>query len=511
MGRIAALARLSRLARRTGIPASELAGIGRSRRRFIQSGGVAIAAAGLASCVSTPRRGPSSTAPRVVIVGAGIAGLHCAHKLGDAADVVIYEAADRTGGRIFTKTDLLNAGQTVELGGSFIDSGHEDMLALCREFKLELLDMCEDSGLIDTGYCFGGRHYSDREVLDSLEPFVERMEKDAAWLEKDWSTLQSDRVVRDLDNTSIAQYVGDIGVSGWLKELLEVAFVTEYGLDADDQSCFNMLCLIGLDTSKDRWEAFGESDERYKVRGGNQRVVDALAHGQQDRVLTAHRLVRVRETGAGFDLAFDSHGKTVDVQTDVVVLTVPFSVLRDVELDVKLPASKRRAIDALGYGTNAKLLVGTDSRPWRKQGYAGGVFSDTGFQLAWDNARLQDGEGGGITLYSGGKAGIAVGEGTPREQVERLLPGLDAAFPGVQDAWNRRLFRMHWPSHAFTRASYACYRPGQWTTISGHEMEPVGNLYFAGEHCSADFQGYMNGGAETGRRAAEAILASVRR
>jgi monoamine oxidase len=56
------------------------------------------------------------------------------------------------------------------------------------------------------------------------------------------------------------------------------------------------------------------------------------------------------------------------------------------------------------------------------------------------------------------------------------------------------------------KGSYACYKVGQWTTIAGAEIEPVGNLLFAGEHCSFDYQGYMNGGAETGRRAAESII-----
>jgi monoamine oxidase len=160
---------------------------------------------------------------------------------------------------------------------------------------------------------------------------------------------------------------------------------------------------------------------------------------------------------------------------------------------------------------NAKLMLGTSSRPWRDKRYAGGIFSDAGFQLAWDNARLQPGASAGVTLYSGGKQGIAVGEGSPREQVEKLLPGLEKAFPGAEWAYTGKVFRMHWPSHAFTKASYACYRSGQWSTINGHEITPVGNLHFAGEHCSSDFQGYMNGGAETGRVAAEAILAAVRR
>jgi monoamine oxidase len=508
LSNIARLARVARAANRSGIPAAELLDFSRSRRRFLQASAGA-AALSLAACATTPDSEPTTGAkPSVAIVGGGIAGLHCAHvlrKSGITAD--IYEASDRTGGRIWSRTGLFHSGQSVEIGGSFIDSGHKDMFDLCREFKLPLIDMADDAGPTETAYYFGGRHYSDREVLEALQPFVARMTKDAEWLEKDWDALQSDKVVRALDNTGIAAYLSDIGVSGWLKALLEVAFVTEYGLDADEQSCFNMLSLIGLDTSAGRWEAFGESDERYCIKGGNQRVVDSLARRHEDHIRTGWRLARVSGGEDGYTLAFE--GRSREVRADIVVLALPFTLLREVEMKLDLPEEKRLAIAELGYGTNAKLIIGTSARPWRVAGYAGGIFSDEAFQLAWEDSRRQAGEGGAITMYSGGKPGVDVGEGAPNAQVERMLPGLNKAFPGMQEAFNGKSFRMHWPSYAYAKASYACYRPGQWTTIAGHEITPVGNLLFAGEHCSDAWQGFMNGGAETGRMAAEAILAAV--
>ena len=66
--------------------------------------------------------------------------------------------------------------------------------------------------------------------------------------------------------------------------------------------------------------------------------------------------------------------------------------------------------------------------------------------------------------------------------------------------------RFHWPNFPWTNGSYAGYRVGQWTTIGGAEGAPVGRLYFAGEHCSREAQGYMEGGCETGEAAAAAIL-----
>ena len=96
--------------------------------------------------------------------------------------------------------------------------------------------------------------------------------------------------------------------------------------------------------------------------------------------------------------------------------------------------------------------------------------------------------------------------GTDKQQALRLLPGLDRVFPGVQKQWLGTALRAYWPSNPFVRASYAAYRTGQWTGIRGAEGTTVGNLYFAGEHTSLDWQGYMNGGAESGRLVAQALI-----
>lgn len=507
MDRIRLLARLAHVSDRSGIPGGELLDFRLSRRHFLQAGAGGLAAAAFAGCATTQKQPPVGLKPRVAIVGAGIAGLHCAYVLQQGGiDAEVFEASDRIGGRIFTKSDILNAGQTVELGGSFIDSIHKDMLSLCSEFKLELLDMQDDADVAACTYYFGGRHYTDREVLDALKPFVARIRTDAALLETDWAKFTADPVAQNLDNTSIAGYLRALGISGWLLALLEIAFVTEYGLDADRQSVFNMLSLIGLDTSKAHWEAFGESDERYKIKGGNQRVIAELEKRLSKGIITGRQLQGIGKLTTGFELSFSGGKRT---QAEYVVLTLPFTMLRQVDFNFALPPEKRNAIDNLGYGTNAKLLLGMASRPWREQGFGGNIFTDQPFQLGWDNARMQPGKAGGITLYSGGKPGVDLGDGNPRDQAARLLPGLQKAYPGVEDLYNGRHLRMHWPSHKFTLGSYACYRTGQWTSIAGHEIEPAGDLLFAGEHCSDQFQGYMNGGAETGRIAAESILAAV--
>ena len=510
-------------------PIDELIDMARSRRTFIRDASLATAALVLAGCSKpspapqqqqsggTPSPAPAPSNPRggarIAIVGAGMAGLNTAYKLQKAGlTAKIFEGADRTGGRMFTRANLLGEGFTTELGGEFIDSNHEEMLALMQEFNLERIDVRakEAASLKPETYFINGRHYTQAQAARAFVPLAKRIFKDYDAME-DVVDYKHEGGGSAVDRQTLTQYFDKIGASGWLRELLEVAYVTEYGLDADEQSALNFVGLIGTGDLENAKELvlLGESDERYKVRGGNQRVVDELAKRLDSQIQRRHRLEAIKSKGNGFTLTFQKDGGAVDEDADIVVLAIPFTLLREVKMQVEMPDVKKRAIQELGYGTNAKVLVGFKSRVWEKQGYSGATYSDELFQLSWANSFLQPGTEGGITLYSGGKLGLDAGKGTIQEAVQRLMPGFNKAYPGSSAERNGKEARMHWPTFPWTKASYSAYKPGQWTTIAGAEGLPVGNLFFAGEHCSYDFQGYMNGAAQTGADTAKAVMAKV--
>ncbi len=481
-----------------------------SRRTFLKASAAAAGSMLVVPDLFTAFAAEGSSRPRTAIVGAGVAGLNCAYKLRKAGvPVSVFEAAGRSGGRMFTAKDLVAPGLTTEMGGEFIDSNHEEMLALVREFKLGLWDFKDLPGVKDEAFFFNGAHRTEAQVIREFIPLAKK-------IAADYDSLGEEVNYRDhgngqkLDRTSIAEYLDVIGARGWIRDLLEVAYVTEYGLDADEQSALNLILMIGTDTDSG-FEIFGDSDERYTVKGGNQRVVDELAKRLDGVIQMRHRLIALTAKGAGYVLTFDAGGKSVDQTFDSVVLALPFTMLREVDIRVPLPAVKRRAIMELGYGTNAKVLAGFSSRKWRSLGYGGNTLTDEPFQLCWDNAALQPGTASGITFYSGGARGVECGRGTAKEALQRYLPGFEKAYPGSTAKLNGKVSRIHWPTNPFVKGSYACYKPGQWTAFGGAEGESVGNLHFAGEHTSVDFQGFMNGGAQSGADAAKAVLASVSR
>ena len=507
-------------------PLDELVEIAYGRRRFIRDSALASAAVlTAAGCRQNEQAAPAQPppvsggsgpqTPRIAIVGAGVAGLNAAYKLKQAGlTATIFEGASRTGGRMFTAHNLLAEGLATELGGEFIDSTHAEMLALMKEFGLGQIDTAGDESakLKPETYFINGRHYTQAQAAREFVPLAAKILEDYDAMD-DVVDYKNEGGGREIDRLSMAAYFDRIGAKGWMRELLESAYVTEYGLDVGEQSALNFLFLIGTGDLEDKSACvlLGESDERYKVRGGNQLIVDELAKRVEPQIRTLHRLEALRTSGRGYTLTFQAEGKAVEETADVVILTIPFTMLREVSLQVELPPIKQRAIKELGYGANAKVLVGFRNRLWEKQGYAGNIYTDEMFQLAWANSYLQTGAAGGLTLYSGGRLAHDAGKGSPEDAAARLMPGVERAYPGVTRDRNGKVSRFHWPTHPWSKASYSCYTPGQWTTLAGSEGEAVGNLFFAGEHCSYDFQGYMNGGAQSGADAARAVIATVSR
>jgi monoamine oxidase len=505
--RAAAIARASRHVR---MPLDEfhdqlrVQRIDRRRRRLLQGAGASVM---LAGCESLPAPLRPVGDDAVAIVGAGIAGLTAAWRLRQqGVRVRVYEAQNRIGGRMLSLRNHFADDQVIELGGELIDTGHARIRALAAELGIVLDDLLEGDRDHETWY-FDGRHIGEAELVRAFVPVAGRIERDlAAAGDGDWDHTDPNPAFRALDAMSIAQWFDRNGVSGWLRTLLDVAYTTEMGLQIEEQSALNFLTFIGVE-DKDAFRIFGESDERFHVRGGNDLITSALGDKVADAIETGHVLEAVRSDGGGYALTFRNGSATREVRAAQVILALPFTLLRKVRIDVDLPQRKRHAIANLAYGTNAKLMIGFERRSWREHGANGASMIDLAYQTTWDTSRKQAGTAGALTNFTGGRHGIAIGQGTPKQQAEVAVRDLERVFPGIAAArGNAREARMHWPSNPWVLGSYACFRPGDWAGLGGVMGESVGGLHFAGEHCAVDAQGFMEGGCESGELAALAVL-----
>ena len=222
--------------------------------------------------------------PEVAIAGAGLAGLAAAYHLGLAGvSARIYEASARTGGRVLSARDHLGPGLVTELGGEFIDSDHSEMLGYAQKFGLELIDTQAPSEreVIANAFYFGGTLYTEAQVTEAIKPLLKVMERDVRRVRRG--------AVAEYDKLSLAAYLDRIQAGGWIRSLIEAAYVTEYGLDLGEQTSLNLLLLTSTEAG-DTWEPFGTSDERYKIRGGNQRIPEELTKIVGDRIVYGHWL-----------------------------------------------------------------------------------------------------------------------------------------------------------------------------------------------------------------------------
>ena len=524
---IQALARDVRASRATGIPVDEFREIRAerklSRRRFLTG-----AAAG-AALLAVPGRLRARNQPKVTIVGGGIAGVTCALTLRDHGfDSTVYEASGRIGGRMFSNTGYFAANQVSEWCGELIDTGHQTIRHLASRFGLPLDDLhkAEPRRSAET-YKFDGRYYPKAQADADFLAMVDVLEADleAAPFPTTFDSFTPEAAA--LDHLSVRDWIESRVPGGFaspLGQLLDTAYNIEYGADTTVQSSLNLLYLLGFQPTETQLDVFGESDERFHIRGGNQRLPEAIAAGLGDAVVTGHKLVRLEQTANGrYRSTFERRNTAIEVVSDFVVLALPFAVLANVDTrNAGFDALKRKAIAELGRGHNGKINLQFEHRRWLDPGpwpgtANGTTFADTGYQASWDVSRAQPGTPGILVLYSGGSVTDAMRSTSPfalvndprvAQDVQRGFAQIGQVFPGL--SWNGRAAESLPHKSPFFNASYAYWQVGQYTSFGGSEGLPQGGVHFCGEHTSQDFQGFMEGGASTGKQTAKDLVKLLR-
>lgn len=463
----------------------------------------------------------SGTGGGVAVVGAGLAGLTCASELARLGiEASVFEAATRVGGRCSSLRGFF-PGQIVERGGEFISGSHHTMLGFARNLGLKLEASSAFPGT--EYYYFGGRMYSEAQVAEEYRAF-------AASIREDLNTLSyptADGFTENdalFDFMSLDDYLILHGAGELLKSLISSAYLAEYGAGIDELSAISFLRFVYGDkrTKLAPLGVFG--GQNLRVVDGNDRITAGLASSLPKPVSLGHKLLAVRKLGNGrLRLTFDVAGNTIQSDHDAVVMTLPFSVLRDVQLDVSLglPDWKHLAIKSAGMGDHSKLMVGFKEPYWNtRHGRNGTGYSDSAsIQSTWEaNPGKSSSTRAVLAGYAGGAHARSLKSATVQSDARSFLGYLEQVLPGANDAARRDLsgnvlaYTENWSGNPFSKGSHTCNRPGYFTTIAHNEAKAVGNLLFAGEHTSSfyEWQGFMEGAALSGLRAASEIYSLAR-
>jgi monoamine oxidase len=499
-----------------------------TRRDFLKLTGAAAGAAAFAPMGALAAF--ARTQGRIAIIGGGISGLNAALTLQDAGITsTVYEASGRVGGRMHSDTTSWLNSQTSEHCGELIDSGHTAILNLVARFNLDTVDLhaAEPPNSTET-YFFGGHYYSAAQANTDFQPVFNALTRDNN--NAPFPTLYNSftEAGLDLDHMSLYQWIETRVPGGHrsrMGQLLDVAYNIEYGNVTTEQSALNIVYLL---FNTDQFTVFGASDERFHIMGGNERLPKAIAASlPSGSVKVNHRLSGIVHNVSGsYTLTFQAPEGTINNDVDRVIMAIPFSVLRTILTSdaayraAGFNALKQTAITQLGYGKNAKLHLQFDTRFWDQPGpwgiSTGTSFSDTGYQNSWDVTRAQNGATGILVDYTGGGVPLSSFSGNPNDPAvvnqfaQTFLDQIEDVYPGLSRHWNGRATLDVPRTNPHSLGSYSYWKVGQYTQFSGYEGVRQGKCHFAGEHCSTNFQGFMEGGAEEGARAANEILSDYR-
>ena len=566
---LAALQRVSQTARaseQAGVDAAEAAGRRHaylasdeafSRRQFLAAGVVGAAAASTVGQLVLARRADAapkpSAQPSIAIVGAGISGMSAAMTLRDAGftRVTVYEANSRIGGRTFTRSGdgFFEQGQWAEWGGELIDSGHKTVFALCRRYGFSTIDLgwhsVVNNGATDTLYFNGGYYPWTVAVTDwkaaGLEQLIQTQMAtlpaypwpyDAVW------TPEALAISRMTIGQWIDRYVPG-GRSSSLGRFIDVAYAIEFGEDVDRLSVLNLLGLLGFSNGggTGAWWVYGKSDERFKIVGGNQQLslAQAAELGSANMALGWTLTGAHRQGDGRARLDFTVGASSSSVVADRVILAMPLGVMKRLKAAGGFAGSgfdtdprKMGSIETLGFGADNKLQLQISDRFWTNGGVWGNgngeSYADTGYQEAWPVTTGQPGTTGIINNYTGGSVSRLLNPSAPfsdtsssltaaayvTKAAKTFLGQIEPVYPGISSRWTGKAQLSVWHVNPFSWGAYAYYPPGYCERYCTVERMPARPFHFAGEHVSQDAQGYIEGGAIEGIRAANEIAADYR-
>ena len=419
--------------------------------------------------------------------------------------------------------------QKSEWCAEFIDSGHTTILGLITRFGLTAIDevAAQPANSADTLF-FKNGYYSQSQSDADFVPVNNILQSQIAAAPSTTYNSYNSLGYR-LDNTSVYAWIEKYVPNGHKSSLgryLDSAYNQEYGLDTKLQSSLNLVYELGYQPGPGpAWSIYGMSDQRFSILGGNERLPLAIAAALPTKSIVTHCALTklAMASGGAYELTFNTPLGVRTIVADEIILTLPFSVLRGLDVsEAGFTPLKHDAIQHLGYGTNSKLALQFDQRSWDAPGHPwglgdGNIYTDLFFQNTWDSSRGIAGATGVLTSYMGGSHGAsftasaspyatAATDPAVKEYAKAFLRELEPVWPGISKLWNgKATLSTPWRDPNLL-GSYSCWKVGQYTTFAGYEGVRQANCHFAGEHCSINYQGFMEGAARTGVAAAQQIL-----
>jgi len=445
---------------------------------------------------------------KVVIVGAGLAGLSAGFELKRAGhNPVILEAQQRVGGRVYTLREPFTEGLYAEVGAMRFPRAHTLTMEYISKFGLKTSDFTMDN---PNGYYYIGgvkvrasdaqaeparlgfevhEHESGKTsgqmYEEAIKPLMDMLERDG---DKAWG-----EIVGKYDQYSTREF---LELNDWSEGMIEM-----FGLLANQESVMNSSFL----------ELFREDSGNYytnmvEIQGGADRLPHAFLPELMDNIRFGAKMTAMDQSPDEITIHYQTPAGKFSETGDFAIITIPFPVLRHVEVLKPFSRAKNRAIRQLHYDASAKILFQCKRRFWEEDEgiYGGGTMTDLPIRnLYYPDHGRETGRGVILASYTWSEDAQRWGSLKPDDRIVQALDDVAEIHPQITREFEVGTSWM-WHDDEFAGGAFALFDPGQQTHLHDEIIKPEGRIHFAGEHASL-YHAWIQGAFESGLRAAIAI------
>ncbi len=461
--------------------------------------------------LAAPRKELRRAGPprKVIVIGAGLAGLSAAYELTEAGhDVTILEARARPGGRVYTLREPFSDGLYAEAGPVSFSDVHGLVLDYAKFFRLPLEPHVVPSRLASVYYLRGRRIVAkeggkiewpldltpeERKlgIAGMMRRYVTPVLKELGDASReDWPPGR----VKKYDQMTFAEFLRRQGASTDAVALLKMGHLDIWGDGAEWVSALQLLRELALRRRAQSW---------YKIKGGNDLLPNAFAARLAEKVRYGAAVVRIEQDARAARVVVREAATQETLAADRLISAIPFSVLRRIEVSPPFSPEKQKAIEQLPYTSVARVYVQSRKKFWVDERLWGWAETDLPVNWIWDATYNQPGPRGILQSYISGAEARRVTAMKESERISFALEGMEKVHPAIRENFEGGASKC-WDEDEWARGAYASVAPGGMIGLVPHIARPEGRVHFAGEHTSAWF-GWQQGALESGLRAAREV------
>ncbi|MBC8346428.1 MAG: FAD-dependent oxidoreductase [Candidatus Marinimicrobia bacterium] len=501
-----------------------------TRRSFLKKAGAITSATALSPfAISTLFSGPSDD-KRIIVIGAGLAGLSCAYELKKSGyNVIVLEARKRPGGRVRTYREPFADHLYAEMGAEYVNS--EDIYAreYAKVFGLKILNAKLYDGIYVRGKKYNMETFQSQnqrlpydgveggQLFGQEEPYIQ------SWIEKvddwvvdndvscfscheyggqpvienpiDWSHLPED--ILALDKLSIKDLLINEGAPKDIIDLYTYTNATESTGRPETLSALRLVMghyMAG---------GFSEDTDEGRILGGNDQLPKSFAKAISSNIKYNRSVTKIEHGESGVEVFFNEKGKQTSLKGIRTVIAMPLTILRRTKITPHFSENKMHVIRNQSYGHVMKIAMQFKKRIWDEKGSMGQrIFTDTPLRRVYHFSTDQPGPRGILLSFTSGADAEKLGKMSEEKRLTVARDTSEKLWPNTPQYWESGISK-YWNEDPWVRGSYSFVGPGQHDFLN-IIRRPEGQVHFAGEHTTHN-RASMNGAIESGVRASDEI------